>query len=749
MPFKKRSEDTLTRTRRSAFVTLIISYICILLVPLVFSLVMLFNTQKRMDTNLFQINETALRQAINLVDNTLDNATVQSAWLTTRDSFQKILYYSQPFTVDERYAILEARRTDLGICKNLNGISTMMVYYTRGDYVLMPNAQYSIALCADEVFKDSGITTEELAVLMNSSHLNEVLVLDDMLLHMQSFPLIGVSPSANIFSVIKKDTLMESMRKIDWIRDGYLFVYDENDTLIMGNAADAAQITLASNGTADTPNGKTLYSQQIDGNGWRYVLVTSPIEYARNRSGLSNVYLPYGVGTILIGFWMIYAFARKNYTPIQKLLTRVQGDTKTKNMNEFSAIDNAVQQMMLANDTMRAQMASHSKWRQRNYLSRLLARRLQPQSFSEAKLQEHNLLFPHPEFRVVLFRIEDYDRYFADFNGKEEEQPIDAMYDGLMFLLQEMVNQHFVGYVCDLNGWVIAVLNYDGKTTDAALEKIIRDILVFVRDGMYIRMNAFVSAVHRSVLNLPQAYEEACMIDNREPSNTEMQVYWYSPQSLQVGYAYSAEMEQNLTGSLVAGDTQAALDTLKDIFNACMSEETMPMKLFRCFANDIAVTLMRAIETTGTVHEDLAAGVIAERIAKMTSMDKIRDYLNETVRTICNAVDLSKESHNDQLLDVIMAYLRQNYRDVNLSNTIIAEAAGISPAYLSRFFKQQTGLGVAAYLNRIRVDEAKKLLRNHPEMTISRICENIGFDNVATFIRVFKKVEGVTPGKFR
>ena len=96
-----------------------------------------------------------------------------------------------------------------------------------------------------------------------------------------------------------------------------------------------------------------------------------------------------------------------------------------------------------------------------------------------------------------------------------------------------------------------------------------------------------------------------------------------------------------------------------------------------------------------------------------------------------------------------MAYLRQNYRDVNLSNTIIAEAAGISPAYLSRFFKQQTGLGVAAYLNRIRVDEAKKLLRNHPEMTISRICENIGFDNVATFIRVFKKVEGVTPGKFR
>lgn len=66
-----------------------------------------------------------------------------------------------------------------------------------------------------------------------------------------------------------------------------------------------------------------------------------------------------------------------------------------------------------------------------------------------------------------------------------------------------------------------------------------------------------------------------------------------------------------------------------------------------------------------------------------------------------------KESHNTVLLERILRYLWENYSDSGLNNEQIAREIDISPAYLSRFFKQQTGEGLLSTISRIRIEEAK------------------------------------------
>ena len=53
------------------------------------------------------------------------------------------------------------------------------------------------------------------------------------------------------------------------------------------------------------------------------------------------------------------------------------------------------------------------------------------------------------------------------------------------------------------------------------------------------------------------------------------------------------------------------------------------------------------------------------------------------------------------------------------------------------------------YLQRYRIKIAKKLLRQQQDVLINKLCLDIGYQNVATFIRVFKKYEGITPGQYR
>jgi YesN/AraC family two-component response regulator len=72
----------------------------------------------------------------------------------------------------------------------------------------------------------------------------------------------------------------------------------------------------------------------------------------------------------------------------------------------------------------------------------------------------------------------------------------------------------------------------------------------------------------------------------------------------------------------------------------------------------------------------------------------------------------------------------------------------MNPAYMSRQFKMQTGYGLLDYINKVRIEAAKKLLKNDSD-NLENIAKNVGYSNARTFTRAFVKIEGITPGKYK
>ena len=72
----------------------------------------------------------------------------------------------------------------------------------------------------------------------------------------------------------------------------------------------------------------------------------------------------------------------------------------------------------------------------------------------------------------------------------------------------------------------------------------------------------------------------------------------------------------------------------------------------------------------------------------------------------------------------------------------------ISTSYLSRIFKADMGVSVVDYIHSVRISAAKELLRGTAD-TLDEIALQTGFSNRWVFMRVFKKLEGMTPGEFR
>lgn len=87
------------------------------------------------------------------------------------------------------------------------------------------------------------------------------------------------------------------------------------------------------------------------------------------------------------------------------------------------------------------------------------------------------------------------------------------------------------------------------------------------------------------------------------------------------------------------------------------------------------------------------------------------------------------------------------HADDELSLIRIAKAVNVSANYFSTLFKQATGLNFADYVARVRIEKTKNLLLN-PNLRISEIAFEVGFQSLSQFNRSFRRIAGVSPKEY-
>jgi two-component system, response regulator YesN len=98
-------------------------------------------------------------------------------------------------------------------------------------------------------------------------------------------------------------------------------------------------------------------------------------------------------------------------------------------------------------------------------------------------------------------------------------------------------------------------------------------------------------------------------------------------------------------------------------------------------------------------------------------------------------------------IDYVQYYIEKNC-DKKVELEDIAALLGYSPKYMSRLFKQKTGINFNKYKTKIKMEQAKHYLEN-TDKQIKNIAFKIGYENSESFVRTFKKQNGLTPTEYR
>lgn len=161
-------------------------------------------------------------------------------------------------------------------------------------------------------------------------------------------------------------------------------------------------------------------------------------------------------------------------------------------------------------------------------------------------------------------------------------------------------------------------------------------------------------------------------------------------------------------------------------------------------------SLSRKAAERGFVHPfyiNEASTELAIRIENAASENELFTIFKEIPSVYCKIVREKSLKEYSLLIRKAINYINLNLNS-NLTLSFIANNIVINPNYLSSKFNKEVHESIASFINRRRIEESLKLMKN-ASLSITAISEQVGFNDVNYFSKVFKKLLGVSPSEYR
>lgn len=206
-----------------------------------------------------------------------------------------------------------------------------------------------------------------------------------------------------------------------------------------------------------------------------------------------------------------------------------------------------------------------------------------------------------------------------------------------------------------------------------------------------------------------------------------------------------------LQESVRSGERESAGSRVATLFRDARTAQLHGDSVRQLAVHVLMEGLRVAQESGCLIPEDHAREVAAvwQRFDEAETLDQIEQITERVITQLTNDVGKQRqENHRHELVESIMEYLEEQYGNPELSLAFVAERFSISPAYLSKVFKEHAGVKYVDFLSKLRVTVAKSLLERGLQ-NVNEVAQKVGYVNARSFIRMFRIETGYTPGEYR
>jgi AraC-like DNA-binding protein len=365
----------------------------------------------------------------------------------------------------------------------------------------------------------------------------------------------------------------------------------------------------------------------------------------------------------------------------------------------------------------------------------------------EADIEELN--FSHQHFGCVVATIDKYD----EFSKKYEVEHQYYLKMLILNIAEQVINSRYkcIGVNMD-NGEIAFLVNVDANQTDElhhGLEECFGKIQHEIAKVFDYTISVGMGNCYQDWGNIHLSYAEAMQALKMKLIKGHGSINVWNNNEYRHGYYYPTILEKYMLNQIETRNISAIVKTVKQLINEIKNKDGLSSdNVIQIFNQLVGNTVVKyLIDNDIDMSHIFGSNFnIYNELSKKETLDEIEQllmYVYETMIKYLNRIS----SEDDENVYRIMDYLQKNYnQDIGIQD--VADHVGLSYSYVRKIFKEKTGKSIVDFLNDMRINEAKDLLL-HNDISIKELAISLGYNSDHTFSRIFKKLEGVTPGEYR
>ncbi len=452
---------------------------------------------------------------------------------------------------------------------------------------------------------------------------------------------------------------------------------------------------------------------------------------------------------IALGTIVVVVLAREFSKPMRKLVQNVKqlnGMEELGVKNELSFLSGAIEKIQEQESELH-QLLKEKEVEAKNLLLHNL---LTGELTNQKQIGDIEKIFPYNHYMVAILSI-DNTKLYLETTAKEKR--------GIQrFALQDKIKKAFSeGYHVESirNGAGMMAIIINMKSYDyVKVSRELFHILTGIRQEAYrifeYTVTVGVSTVHNGYELINECHVEALEAIKRRIIVGRNQIIFWNPQKKENNkYSYSYNGEKKILNFLSAGDAESAKAELSLIFKDIKQKEDISYENLLLILNQLTGAtvkfMMEQYINTSKVFGNNTN--LYQTIGGMDTLEDIEAYLGKVYISITEYLKEFQENTSEKSSEQILMYLRKKYKEEIVFEDL-ANQIGISYSYMRKMIREETGNSLMDNVNLLRIDEAKRLLL-HSDLSLTQIATEVGYNNVQSLNRFFKKYEGVTPSDFK
>lgn len=565
---------------------------------------------------------------------------------------------------------------------------------------------------------------------------------------------------------VKESFMSDKLSSVQF-GNGGVFIQDMNGCFISGskglNASILQNQNLQSYGEVEVrglivPVDEQLAVVNISNSpltSWRYVAYT-PINLFFQDIFISTIIiLVFVLAVIFISFVMSYLFSNRIYLPIQNLMEHTnhfkrEDLASDANYLEFKQINTNVNNVIKEKEQLQQQILAALPSLKEKFFLELISGQILVESYIDEYMKFLDIDYlKYRKFVIVTLWIDHYESLSQQLSSEEK-------------ILCTMVIKHHAQTLCTERDMFCCCIDQNPKTISIAIglteaqgmhAKILEIgnfILQFVRGSFNFTITMGVGHSVDELISLQISANQA--LDALEQSsiygNDQVIFYRNIEKDSLGGYINPLTYEKVLTTAIKNSNREEIIRILTDMKNLIYRSH-YKLKVIRQFYLNI-LNMIFILEHELSADPEQSSYQLNFLVSEIYKKDTLCE-IYEIIENVCLNISAKQfEQHSlkaKMVVEEILKYLKNNYnREISLDD--VSENVSYTPAYINKILKMNLNKTFYDILTDIRIDKAKELL-TQSETPIYQISEKIGYINVQSFIRMFKKTVGVTPGKYR